>query len=628
MEERELVEIIQLKVNEGIGKYGTQYLLGTQELSEELYEECKLYIKQRLPRAVAGNTMCITQNALLVTYTLVQFAIKEYSGGQFWQEFYASLGFYEDLGLAVYKAICEAIASYMRRSRLYFHRTAAKNMYMTTLLVHTLLPQYMLEKLYDLLGDIYYKDLEEDYIEAEVEELFNYLSKTFRYYIDIDDMTFAIEGKKMTIANQQLPKAFRLAWIQSSEIIEALVKRLMQYIDNIHYDREIGCGEEDRFDKAFEQWRLKLRYDDMCTRTSRSLTVRGKKKFTKAQYQLESTVLNLIIPRQIIDIEYIGEPIHLELYNEKQSIKRYPLEVSGRICFKTEQIKIEIKKFESCLGYRLCARDNILYDSKTLLHREYLLFNEMGEEIKGKQVGEERLTVIVGIGYVVETDDVDTFKDEKAGYTIHTMYLNENSYVYIGDKILTTSSAHEKSSLQSQYKYPGAYIEHVGEVYSIYCKRPKLKVRVPYKVKLEDIVLNINDKYYNLKDIGEIGVKKLFDGSGDQVVDVQFNHHIVTTGKPNHLVVRIKGSNLRLLQEQFIIIEAFTYTFEKKIYYDEQVVTLLSVEGKELTLDGTYKLPGTFSIPRDGIKQLGIYVRMTKYALYVKVPRLEWQLGC
>ncbi|WP_053983688.1 hypothetical protein [Niameybacter massiliensis] len=627
MEDRELLGIIQLNVDEGIKQYGTQYLLGTQELSEDLYEECKLYVKQRLPRVAAGNTICITQSSLLVTYTLVQFAIKEYRGGQYLQEFYASLGFYEDLGPTIYKAICASIASCMRINKLYFHRTTAKNMYMTTLLVHALLPQYTMEKLYELLGDIYYKDLEEDYIEAEVEELFNYLSKVFRYYIDMDDMTFTIEGKKMTIANQQLPKGFRLAWIQSPEIIEALFKRLLRYIDNIHYDREISYGEEDRFDKAFEQWRLKLRDRDVEGRSSRSLTVKGKKKFTKAQYQLNNDVLKLVIPRQIIDIEHIGEAIQLELYNEKQSIERYPLEVSGRICFKTEEIKIEIKKFEPYLGYKIYSGDNMLYDSRTLLHRDYLLFNEMGEEITGKQVGEERLTVIAGVDDIIETDDVDTFKQEKLGYIIHTMYLNENSYVYIGDKMLTTSSANEKSSLQSQYKCLGAYIEYAGEVYSIYCNRPRLKVRVPYKVKVDDIILKINDKYYNLEDIGKIEIRKLFDGSGDQVVDVHFNHNIVITGKLNNLVVRIKGSNLRLLQEKFIIIEAFTYTFEKKLYYDEQEATLLSMEGKDLTFDGAYKLPDTFSILREGTKQLDIYVGMTKYVLYVKVPRLEWQLG-
>ena len=627
MENRELLESIQLKVDEGIKQYGTQYLLGIKELSEEVYEECKLFVKQRLARAEGGNIICITQQPLLITYTLVQFAIKEYKGGQFWQEFYASIGFYEDLGPVVYRAICEAIASCMRMNKLYFHRTTVKNMYMTTILVHALLPQYMVGKLYDLFEDIYYRDLEEDYLEAEVEELFKYLTKVFRYYIDMDDMTFTIEGKKMTIANQHLPKGFRLAWIQSPEIIETLFKRLIKYIDNLHYDREIIYEEEDRFDKAFEQWRQKLKEYYVGKRCLRTLTVKSRKKFTKAQYQLVNGVLNLIIPRQIIEIEYIEKDIYLELYNEKQLIDKYQLEVSGKICFKTEEIKIQIEKFEPCLRYKLCVGENILYDSKTLLHRDYLLFNEMGEEITGKQVGEERLTVIVGTDEVIETDDVDVFKQERAGYIIYTMYLNENSYVYIGDKILTSSSVLEKSSLQLKYKYPSAYIEYAEEAYSIYFKRPRLKVRVPYKVEIDDIVLNINDKYYNLADAGIIEERKLFDGSGDQVVDVHFSHNVIATGEPINLVVRIKGRNHNLFQERFMIVEEFSYTFEKKLYYDEQEATLLAVEGKDFTLDGTYKLPNTFSISRTGIKKLDICVGMAKYVLYVEVPRLEWQLG-
>lgn len=627
MESKALLEIIQKKVDKGIEQYTTHYLLGTEEASEEIYEACKLYVKIRLPRAAKGNTACITQNSLLVTYTLVQFAIKEYKGVQFWQEFYTSLGFEEDLGATAYRALGEAISICMQRNKLYFYRTSERNMYRDTLLIHALLPQYMVERLYDLLEDIYYKDLEEDYIEIEVEELFNYLSNVFRHYIDMDDMTFTIQGKKMTIANQQLPKAFRIAWIQSPEIIKSLFKRVMGDIDAAHYAKEVCYHDEDRFDRAFEMWRLKPREHSSSTRGPRYLKIRGKKKFTKAQYQLEEGILNLLIPRQVVDVEHIGVSIQLELYNEKGIVGYYPLEVSGRICFKTEEVKIELGKFENLLAYRICAGKTVLYDSHNLLHRDYLLFDESGEEITGKQVGEEKIQVVTSVYDTVETDDVDTFKEEKQGYIIHTMYLNENSYVYIGDKVLTTSSANENTSLQPKLKYSAAYIEHEGDTYSIYFKRPKLKVRLPYKRAVEDIIVSINDKHYNLIEVGEVEVRKLFDGSGDHIVTVYMHPQIMVVGSLYNLIVRIKGTNRKLLEERFVIIEDFKCVFEKQLYYEEQEVTLCNIEGKNLVSVGIDTFPCTFSTPKDGIKKLIVEVGRKRYELYIRIPKLEWRLG-
>lgn len=624
---RELIAVIEQITDEGLEQYGEQYLLGTDVLSEELYSECKEYVGERLAKGVRGNITCITKNALLVTYTLIQFAMREYEGGQFWQELYVSLGFEGDLGIPVYRGICECIERCMKKYNLYFHKSSERKMYVMTVLIHALIPQYMIDKLYDLLLDIYYKDLEEDYIEEEVSELYKYLVKVFKHYIEADDMTFNVEGKKMTIANQQLSKAFRVAWIQSPNIIFPIFKRLIRHIDEVHYAKELVYEEEDRFDKAFEKWRSKEQMDAGGLARSNRCGSGGKRKFSRAQYYLVEGELHLVVPRQIIDIDYVEHQVKLQLYTAKEVLSEYILEVSGRICFKTQEREIHLRHFESKLGYRLYGGETILYDSKDMLHREYILFNEDGEEITGKQVGEEKIRILTKQGESVETDDVDTYKEHKYNYVIHTMYLNENSYVYIGDKVLTTSVAHEVTALQQRFKDMYTCIKSKGKSYNIYTNRPQLKVRLPYSMRINDFIVGINNLNYGLEEIGIAQIKEIFDGSGDCIAVIELDDGLLPNGLPIELLIRAKGTQRILLQENFFIINGFKCMFEKELYYMEKESILVTLEGEDIVLDSELSLPYTFPISKLGRRNIPISLRGKKYDLQLVVPQLKWKLG-
>ena len=130
---------------------------------------------------------------------------------------------------------------------------------------------------------MYFKDLEEDYIDAEIEELIQYMHKLFTKYLEDEDINLIVQGSKMTIARQQLPKAFRIAFVKAARTVVPIIERLLFYINQVNYGETIEYFYNDRFDEHFSCYDYVKRQSSSISHRHRSRK-EGIKKFNIAQY--------------------------------------------------------------------------------------------------------------------------------------------------------------------------------------------------------------------------------------------------------------------------------------------------------------------------------------------------------
>ena len=171
------------------------------------------------------------------------------------------------------------------------------------------------------------------------------MHRLFSKYLEDDDISLIVQGSKMTIANQQLPKAFRIAFVNAASVVAPIIERLLYYINQSNYGDFIEYLENDRFDTYFEHYSYIVK-ERFCRSSNRKHGAERVKKFQKAQYYYEQGKLYLQIPKQIIDSDYIENDIFLEVLNTNSVIHREKvLLTKSRLFFKSEQVVVCLPAF-------------------------------------------------------------------------------------------------------------------------------------------------------------------------------------------------------------------------------------------------------------------------------------------
>ena len=244
----ERVKVILEKINMGIASHSSEFLIGLIEVDEDSYCELLDFAGSLVNKE---SFVLRDEKSEIISVALVHFAIREFQNGQFWNEIATRLDVDEaevmKIGKKSFEEFCE-------KNGLYFHVGNKNKGFVTSILTHAILPNASFAKFFEFLHDLYFRDLEEDYIDAEVEELIQYMHRLFAKYLEEDDISLIVQGSKMTIANQQLPKAFRIAFVKAASAVAPIFERLLFYINQSNYGDSIEYFDNDRFDKYFEQY--------------------------------------------------------------------------------------------------------------------------------------------------------------------------------------------------------------------------------------------------------------------------------------------------------------------------------------------------------------------------------------
>lgn len=608
-------------LNNGIKNYKAEFLIGLIDVNEDSYYELLNFT-----RALIKKEAYVLKNEKLaiISISLVLFAIREYQNGRFWSEFATRLNLEEAETTKIAKKTFE---KFCENNDLYFHIGNTNKGYVTSILTHAILPNASMPKFIEFLHDIYFRDLEEDYIDAEVEELIQYMHRLFSKYLEDDDISLYVQGSKMTIANQQLPKAFRIAFVKASSVVAPIIERLLYYINQSNYGEVIDYLENDRFDTYFEQYSYIVK-KEFCKLSNRKPGAERVKKFQKARYHYEQGKLYLEIPKQIIDSDYIGNDVVLEVLNNNSMIYREKvLLTKSRLFFKSEQMVVSLPAFYSELSFRLVSQQDVIHTSGDALYREFIIFDLDGNEILPKQLTDDTVKVVTYADCEVLSDDAQIDISYMKNYRISTVFLNEESLLIIGDKVLSTNVASIRNEICTKSKYYGVLIKDDSKkCFDVYSNIPEIRLRVPYHKKSNDYIISINNKNYTLSDVAEIEMKLISDGSGDELGVIHLDEQIMLENNPAQIIIREKGSKRIYIEERIFILESLKYEFDKEYYYKEKVAEINRLEAKNIRFYDTF-FPHKVNLQLNDCFKIKFEFNESIYQMIIDIPILRWRLG-
>lgn len=610
------------KVEDGIKKYGKEFLIGMIEINDETYKEILSFSK-----AIICEEAFVSRAELykIISIALVNFAIKEYQNEQFWNEFASRL----DLEVSDIMKVCKlCIESFCKNNGLYFHVGNKNKGYVTTILAHAIIPNSSLPKFLEFLQDIYFKDLEEDFIDDEVDELIQSMYRLFTRYFEDEDINLIVQGSKMTIARQQLPKAFRIAFVKSTGIVAPIIKRLLFYIDQVNYGHEIEYLFNDRFDKYFSQYDYSSFQLEVAS-TKDGFTKKNKKKFSKAQFYYKDRKLYLQIPRQIIDPEYVENEIYLEImYGDVLLHRESMLLTKSRLFFKTEQLMVNIPKFYTEINYYIKSGNEIIYNSGEILFRDYIIFDLDGNEVKPKNLTDDDVIIITYINDEVLSDDAQIDISYFSNYRISMVFLNEESLLLINDKILSTNVASVRNQLDRKSKYVGVVVKDLNDtVYDVYAEKPCIQLRIPFGKEIGDFIISINNVNYSLDEVSTADLNTILDGSGDNLAIIAILDELLEKENPVNIKIREKGSRRIYIEENFFILQSLAYQFDKNYYYKEKTAKITNLYSDEIEFKEEFKFPLNINIRKNKTFSNWFSYKGNKFLLEIDIPMVTWRFG-
>jgi hypothetical protein len=610
------------QIEEKIMKDKNDFLIGCIDADEDAYSILIDYAKALISKRII---ILKEERYAIVSVALVLFAVNEYQNGQFWSEFSSRVNLDES---NVKKYCKESFESYCDMKGLYFHVGKVNKGYVTSILTHAIIPKSNTHKFIEFLHDLYFKDLEEDYIDQEVEELIQYMHRLFTKYLEEDDISFVVQGSKMTIARQQLPKAFRIAFVKAANVVAPLIERLLLYIHQVHYGERVEFLEKDRFDQYFASY-------DMVTQQSTSRKYKQRQKFDrvvkfhKAQYHYEDRKILLQIPKQIIDSDYIESQIVLEIYSRDKTIHTEELLLTkSRLFFRTEQTIVQILQYDSQLAYRIKSDDIIIYDSGDLISREFIIFDLDGNEVNPKDLTDETVRVVTLNITEVLSDDAQIDIDYESNYRISTVFMNKETILLIDDKVLSTNVAAIRNEVDSSYKYQSVSIKDVTMgSYDVYSKIPVIRIRMPYLKSVEDYIVTINGSYFHLHEVADFELKLISDGSGDELAVIRLKESVFNEVNTVSILIREKGSNRIYLEKNIFILGSLHYEFDKDYYYKEKEATLISLYSDVIDISDEAQMPATIKLSKQSVYQSVFHLKDKKYVIELEIPVLTWRMG-
>jgi hypothetical protein len=232
------VERILNTVKERIADHSDEFLVGLIEIDNTSYCELMDCARSLIKKEIYVSK---DEKSTIISIALVFFAINDFQNGKFWNEFASRLNVDEDEAMKVGK---NSFEDFCEKNGLYFHIGNKNKGFVTSILTHAILPNASMIKFFEFLHDVYYRDLEEDYIDKEVEDLIQYMCQLFTKHLEDDDISLIVQGSKLTIANQQLPKAFRIAFVKvvndcSDREVGVLSSLKIEHIFVLQYKRYV-----------------------------------------------------------------------------------------------------------------------------------------------------------------------------------------------------------------------------------------------------------------------------------------------------------------------------------------------------------------------------------------------------
>lgn len=493
----------------------------------------------------------------------------EATEGKFWDRMVELLTKNEQLDLLPADISIHAYDLYddilRRYNKVVFRSKQNKRMFREFILFHALAPKVSLEALVKLLLKLY---LDEDLFNKQIaddEPLFENISKWLNYVFSLDDDAELNQDMQFEGNTYQIRAALKYGFRQTPTIMADLIKTIISNIDHLQYSEPLTQSDVigDLCKKVFAQYGVSStkkhrRTADKVSRVS---------DFSKinATYILDDSMIPSISLPDIYCSDMDVVECNMDIYAGTEFIAREPMHFIGqgpkrKVRHKTIQISDFRQYFnvEFNISFKIKTERKVLFDSKEMLYRKFLLFNEVTETRKA--VNPINQAYYIALPKNVSKELVP-YSVTTRSQQVFTFFASEPNSIQYDTKVVFFGSrnkiAHFIEMAQAEPKIQ--YIENEIECF-VYKKLARLT--------LQFAETNMGDNLFLIHNENNCGRASLIadkDENGNFVLNEYafFAHNQVHT-------IRLVNSSAKVLFEfSYFIAPSLKITFHPAIIYAE-----------------------------------------------------------
>lgn len=300
-------------------------------------------------------------------------------------------------------------------------------------LKNAIVPKPFLPSFFDFIYDIY--RLNFDYSIDPSADLFDEFSfvydgikKGMNY--DEDDLVLNVTHKTYQLI--KTTKELILDDNKVKSLIELSVE-ILKIIDN-YYWLNTTEFENEYYKYGFETWKAK---SEKAIQESKSGESKLRSRW-EPEFKINGNQIFLSIPNHKIKSYYNYEDLRIQIYNSDELVYEnnrpdvYDI-IGGYRIEQKDDVKIDHPL--NNVRYVLSCGDDVIYDSKERLYRNYMFFNESGVELKNNRDYK-------GLAVLCSKNEIDGMQKLYAGedYIISYRSINPGDYIKVNDDIFNFST--------------------------------------------------------------------------------------------------------------------------------------------------------------------------------------------
>ena len=473
--------------------------------NEEAINEIHTNAEKQLATALRSYTGLLskTEDQEIVFVSLCLIAMLKYDGN------------YYDYVADTYKSIYQKysrqkIEGTIRSILANYVTDMAYTRYIDIALANAIVPAYFLSDFFDFIFDIYKLNFDYD-IPKDLYEEFRFVYEGLSDTMNSDSDDIQINVTKKTYKLIQTTKRL----ITSTNNIDAIIKLsiiVVKLIDKRFWNKEVKLLNP-YLKRGFKEWEKTLVTD----KTGIKRDPLGLKSRWTPKYLLDNDHIYLVPPIHRIKSRYEFYKIMVVVKNNYNSFiyldNRPEIhEIIGGYQVSPRRIKIEEPLGE--LQYLVKAGDEVVYDSKDYLYRNYIIFDEKGNELKNN-------SDYKGIVHICAFDNEqrgETYYETK-NYKLSVLNVTYGDLLAFGNEIFSFSALSKPGIFGEKREYQFLKEEGTDELLPVFSK---VKFLVFEDVNIiKDFLIRINKKNYRLEDFHY--TKTMRQASSKYVLDLYNN---------------------------------------------------------------------------------------------------------
>ena len=409
---------------------------------------------------------------------------------------------------------------------------------------NSIVPYEFLDEYYEFMNDIYELNFQRslpENIEDEIKDVFEGISEKIREDSDVLDIDVTNKTYKLIQSTQNIIKNK-----QNIDEICEFSKNILKYIDYKEWNNQDIDYENSYYKDGYEKY-----INRVGKVVYRKKGERETKEYSrwKPSFVIENNSVFLYTPIHKIPKNFDPTKIKIYVYNDTDlvALEEKPIVEQAIGYYIVKPKNIEVENPIGKVTYQLKEENKIIYDSGDKLFREYILFNENGQEIQSNNLYE-------GICLVVsDRFDNEEIKEIKRNmfYILGEIYVKKNGCFLLKDNLICFN---EKIN-------PGIEGEEINNVKAL---KDESEIKIYNKVK--SILCNYNCNISNLA--------MEVDNARFKVLERNYSVNDVNS------IIQIDLSELK---DGYYKIKVYDYTNSKVFYRDEFLLdSKLSLETSKI----------------------------------------------